>query len=297
MMIGPDLVARTLSRPTTGGAGSPYQFGRAWQYHSRSDRHSKVASWGLVFDLLCTCPLLQQHAADGKVAVGINHELRDFRNGKKKNLDLVIARSDVAGTPGGSKSGGKGATNFSELAAAYSIILTKNEQAELQKLPKLQIAGVSTVLVAVEAKAAMTAFAKALPRLKDELTGSHNTVHGDNDYAIAAGIVLVNAAPTFISSDMNKFPLGVMPECVSRHNQPRDAQLIVSGLRDLQRRARVGDAGFDGLGVVVVSCANDGSPVTVVTSTPPSPPATDDFDYSRFVSRLAQLYVARFSGL
>lgn len=296
-MFGPDLLARTLSIATTGTGASTYQYGRSWQYHSRSDRHSKVASWGLILDFMIACPLLQRHAADGKVSVGINHELRDFRNNKKKNLDLVVARSEVASEAGGSKSGARGAKTFAGLVAAYQLQLTAAEQTALALLPDMPLAGVTTVLVAVEAKAAMTAFSKALPRLKDELTGSHNTVHGDNDHAIAAGLVLVNAAPNFLSTDRNKFPKGAMPDCVSLHKQPRDAQLIVDGLRELQRRSKVGDAGFDGLGVVVVDCANDGSRVTVVSATPPAPALTDDFDYRRFVARLAQLYSTRFSSL
>jgi hypothetical protein len=296
-MHGPEIIARTLSRSSVGTGSSRFQFGRNWQYHSRSDRHSKVASWGLVFDLLEACSLLRQHAAAGKIGVGINQELRDFRNNKPKNLDLVIARSDGAQTGGGSKGGARGASNFADLANAYQICLSAGERQTLAALPALPLAGVSTVLVAVEAKAAMTAFAKARPRLKDELTGSHNTVHGDNDHAIAAGIVLVNAANTFISPDRNKFVVGTQPDNVSVHQQPRDAQLVVNGLKDLQRRSRVGDAGFDALGVIVIDCPNDGSPVSVVKARPPAPAAADDFDYSRFVARLAHLYTSRFSHL
>lgn len=83
----------------------------------------------------------------------------------------------------------------------------------------------------------------------------------------------------------------------SAHRQPADAEKIISGLRDLQRRATVADNGFDGLGVVVIDCANDGSPITHVTRHPPAPEAADDFDYSRFVHRLAQLYAMRFAQL
>jgi hypothetical protein len=231
------------------------------------------------------------------VALGINHELRDFRNNKSKNLDLVIARSDGAVNSGGSKGGARKARSFLELADAYQIVLVSTERAKLAGLPSLSLAGVSSVLLAVEAKAAMTAFAKARPRLKDELTGSHNTVHGDSEHAIAAGIVLVNAADTFVSPDKNKFARGAMPEVVSEHRQPRDAELVIDGLRELQRRSRVGDVGFDALGVVVVDCANDGRTVNLVTTHPPAPAAADDFDYARFVARIAQLYTARFNQL
>jgi hypothetical protein len=171
-MHGPGILARTLTRPTK-GATKPFQFGNEWQYHSRSDRHSKAACWGLTFDLLRHCPLLLQHVEQGKVALGINHELRDFRNNKKKNLDMVLCRATERPEAGGSRSGARGAADFAGLIDAYELELAPGERAELLELPRLPIAGVANVLVATEAKAAMTAFLKARPRLKDELTSSH----------------------------------------------------------------------------------------------------------------------------
>lgn len=296
-MYGPELLARTLSVPSRGASRSGYADGREWQYNSRSDRHSKVAAWGLVFDLMSSCSLLKQHIIDGKVGIGINHELRDFRNNKKKNLDLVIAQTGGASNAGGSRTGARGSNSFADLASVYGIHLSRDEQRQLDSLPPCPLATVSTVLVAVEAKAAMTAFAKAMPRLKDELTGSHNTVHGDHDHAIAAGIVMINAATTFVSPDRNRFPKDTKPDVVSNHKQPQNAELVINGLRELQRRSKVGDVGFDALGVVVIDCTNDGRPVSLVTAHPPAPLTTDDFDYGRFVRRTAQLYASRFSGV
>lgn len=296
-MLGPRILARTLSVPTA-GAGKPFLFGNVWQYHSRSDRHSKVACWGLVLDLLTECPLLRAHVEAGKVRLGINHELRDFRNAKKKNLDLVLCRA-TSGAPeaGGSRGGSKAVRDFAGLVERYGIELTQNERKILGELPELPIASVSNVLVATEAKAAMTAFLKARPRLKDELTSSHQTIHGDNQHAIAAGLVLVNAASMFVSPDLNKHDLKATPAVTSTHRQPQDAQKVIDGLRDLQRRSTVADSGFDALGVVVLECRNDGSTVELVTAHPPAPVATDDFDYARFIHRLAHLYATRFSGI
>jgi hypothetical protein len=293
-VYGPDILCRTLSVPTTGAGGNAFQFGNHWQYHSRSDRHSKVACWGLTFDLLNACSLLRTHVAAGKVALGINHELRDFRNNKRKNLDMVICRATATANSGGSKGGTRGAVTFAELVRSYGIKLDAKEVASLEALPALPIAGVSNVLVATEAKAAMTAFLKARPRLKDELTSSHQTIHGDTPEAIAAGLVLVNAASTFWSTDLNKRDLRVEAPVVSIHRQPGDAEKVVIGLRDLQRRTQISDSGFDAIGVVVVDCKNDGSPITRLNSHPPAPLPNDDFDYSRFVNRIAQLYATRF---
>ena len=62
------------------------------QYHSRSDHHSKLCCWAIAFDLLATSSLLRQHVAEGKVCIGVNHTMVDFKTNRKKNLDLVIAR-------------------------------------------------------------------------------------------------------------------------------------------------------------------------------------------------------------
>lgn len=295
-MNGPEILVRTLTKPTSGST-KPFQHGNSWQYHSRSDRHSKVVCWGVVFDLLQACPPLLQHAKEGKVAIGINHELRDFRNGKTKNLDLVLCRTVNASASGASKTGAKRARDFAGLADVYGIELSPDERTKLASLPKLPIAGVTNVMLALEAKAAMTAFVKARPRLKDELTSSFETIHGDNDGAIAAGLVIINAAETFVSPGMNPFNLATTDPVVSKHVQPKHAELVVAGLRELQRRSKPGDTGFDALGVVMVDCKNDGvAPVTHVTTTPPALPATDDFHYERFVQRLAHLYALRYSS-
>ena len=88
---------------------------RTWQYHSRSDAHSKAACWAIVLDLLETCSLLRNHVEIGKVAFGINHEMRDFRMNRKKNLDLVIC------TPG--SIAGKDGVGFGDLVKQYGIVL------------------------------------------------------------------------------------------------------------------------------------------------------------------------------
>jgi hypothetical protein len=90
-MFGPEILVRTLSKPTRVD-----KRGNRWQYHSRSDHHSKVACWGIVFDLLRNSPLLRRHVEKGAVHFGINHEMRDFVHDRKKNLDLVLCTASGA---------------------------------------------------------------------------------------------------------------------------------------------------------------------------------------------------------
>jgi hypothetical protein len=47
---------------------------------------------------------MSQNVQAGKVSLGINYEIRDFRSQKKKKLDLVPCRSTEGGAAGISKS-------------------------------------------------------------------------------------------------------------------------------------------------------------------------------------------------
>jgi hypothetical protein len=149
-MRGPAILVRTLST-----ASRRDRSDNLWQYHSRSDHHSKVACWGIIFDLLVATPLLRRHVEGGVVCFGINHEMRDFVHDRKKNLDLVLC------TPNGTHSN----DTLASIAAGYGILLTDEERAAFDKLPVLVRAPVGSVVMALEAKACMTAHQRALPRL------------------------------------------------------------------------------------------------------------------------------------
>ncbi len=285
-MFGPEILVRSLSQP-----GKPDDFGNRWQYHSRSDRHSKIGCWGVLFDLLCHCPPLVAQIQEGRVSFGINHEMRDFKQNRKKSLDLVLC------TPGADVASSKSPLTFRGLVDKWGIVLTSAEQKKLRALPDVQGTSVGAVLVALEAKACMTAHLKALPRLYDELNSSHLTIHGSTDVAIAAGLVMVNFADDFVSSDGNKFPLATHPANVSQHRQPEHTQRTLDKVREIPRRAKTGDSGFDAIGIVVVSCRNDSSPIEVVTKSPPAPSVREIDSYDSLIRRLAFLYGQRFPNV
>jgi hypothetical protein len=149
--------------------------------------------------------------------------------------------------------------------------------------------------MALEAKAAMTAHQRALPRLYDELNSSHLTVHGATDQAIAAGFVMVNAAARYLSPDLNKGNRAVAPQW-SAHAQPRDATLVIDKVRQLPRRSGPGAAGYDALAIVVVEAANDGGPFELV-ETPPAPQAGDNYHYASMIDRTAHIWATRFQNI
>ena len=280
-MRGPDIVARTLSEARPFGPS-----GAMFQYHSRSDHHSQLSCWAIAFDLLSTSSLLRQHVTEGKVTIGVNHEMVDFKLNRKKNLDLVIAR------PSDEPSRTKPRT-LAEIAERIGAILSDEERAEFETLPTVAKLPVGSVLVALEAKACMTAHNKSEPRLYDELNSSQQTIHGAADQAVAVGLAMVNIAPTFVSPGMQK---GSDEPVVTTHNQPSVTESVIEKLRELPRRTATGTEGFDALGIVVVDLRNDGTPVTVHTA-PPAPQPTDQDTYANMVMRAANLYDYRFAAM
>jgi len=287
---GLEIFVRSNSVATDGsGRGKPFKYGKFWQYHPRSDRHSKIACWGILFDLIISCPLLRSHIAAGKVGFGINHEMVDFANNRKKTLDLVIC------TYSGPKKV-KGFSSFREMADPFTIVLTEYERNLLNSLPPLLTTNVSSVLVALEAKACMTEFGKARPRLFDELNSSHLTIHGAADNAIAAGLAIINGAERFISPLVNNWPDDGRPIQWNFHNQPKDAKDTIAKVMQLPRRSKIGIDGFDALSIVVIRCQNDGSPITLEAD-PPAPQPGEIFHYASFIDRLSHLYATRFAAL
>lgn len=282
MMHGPDIIARTL---TTTRNHKPDGYGNSWQYHSRSDRHSKIACWAILFDLLRTSSVLRSHIAAGEVAFGINHQIQNFAQNKKKDLDLVLCRPAEAA--------GRGAITFADLASKYKLDLSADEHKSLDQLPTLYRAPVGSILIALEAKATMTAHIKAVPRLYDELNSSRATVHGHSEHAIAVGLELVNFSDRFVSADANKIDLSMNPAHYSRCKQPDAAQRVLDSIATLPRRSNTQHDGFDAFGVVGLNFANDGGPVHVATD-PPAPQPGSVFHYDSLIRKMDDTYRHRF---
>jgi hypothetical protein len=280
-MRGPEIIARTISVPRPVGKEK-----RLWQYNSRSNTHGKIACWAVMFDLLRHSSLLRQHLAEGKVSFAIDRQMNNWQTGLKKNLDLVVARA-------GSETS---AVSMVSLAETLKLQLTASDWMELETLPASPLgAAGATVLVALEAKAAMTEHGKARPRLFAELDASHSVIHGDNNHALAVGFAMVNIADRFVSSTNQRGP----EVHYNNHNQPADAIGVIQKLRELPRRSgpHSGQPGFDAFGILVVDLVNDlNSPMSIVTDDP-APTQDNDFNYARMITRTAHLYDANFGNV
>jgi len=269
-LFGPEIIARSLSHAVPMGPSKTL-----WQYHSRSDRHSKITCWTVMFDLLRSSSLLRKQGAAGEVGFGINHCMADFKADRRKDLDLVVCR------PAAESSDSK--RILADFVDRWGIILSQEEKAELEALPPFHECVVGAVEIALEAKACMTEHNKARPRLFDELNSSHLTIHGASNSAIASGFVMINAAEHFQSPSRST---------LTRHKQPKAVEDVLEKVKQLPRRTATTETGYDSLAILVIDCANDGkSPVKVIEG-PPSPGGI--FSYGSSIQRMAHLYESRF---
>ncbi|MFF2634394.1 hypothetical protein ACFVR6_16065 [Microbacterium sp. NPDC058021] len=283
-MHGPQILSRFIQQQAIRDG-----YGNLWQYNSQSDRHSEAACWGVAFDLLRQSATLRRHANEGKVVIGVNHPMTDYRTGREKFLDLVIARPAT--------SAGRSGDSFKHLARKYGLPLNAHETNELASLPDIEFGTVGSVHVALEAKAVMTKHVSSLPRLHDELAASEQAVHGASDSALAIAYVQINASDRFAPSPSNRFTIGPANPVVVRTNaQPNSVLRTLDKLAQLKRRSTVHESGFDGVGVTVLDFENLGGDVRVVTGSP-APAGGSSFDYETMIVRMAGQYDSRFAGV
>jgi hypothetical protein len=287
--IGPDLICSTMSterlfpkKPKPGEQQWP------WQYHSRSDDHSNIAGLGVTLDLLQESAELRRDVEAGLVGYQVNPRMRD-RNNTPKTLDLGLGYIDDAAPTGKSRS-------LTYLLEDVHAILTPQQMKKIQALPVLREAKAKQNLVVLENKACMTAHGKAAPRLRNELEGAVDAINRTDSNTVAGGLVLVNAAATFVSPVFkNNSELSPADRRQTFHNQPEDAARAVRKLKEIPLRQRGALSGYDALGILVVRAPNDGVTPWSLVDDPEtgSPPPDDIYNYTKFIQTLAAQYRLR----
>lgn len=236
------------------------KFGRTvFRYHPRSDEHSKMLCQFILDDLIAASPELAKQIDQGFVVGGVNLPFR-FPNGKEKTLDLAVGRP---------KKHSNGAL-FPARHGAQEIV---------------------DVRISCEAKQCMTEHSKTKPRIFDELSSSHEIVHQGDTRAIAAGIVVINISAEYASPTRQVSGEGDL--LISRHQQPRATESMVTHLRGLLIRESIGEVGFDAFCTMVIECDNTGGPCLLHTGLP-APQFGDPDHYETFISRIAAAYAERF---
>jgi hypothetical protein len=203
-------------------------------------------------------------------------------------MDLVVCR------PAGIRP--ENPIHFRDLQLQYNIALNETELESLKSLPPLISAPVGDVLIALEAKAVMTAHVRAASRLYDELSSAAQCQNGGAPNALAIAHAIVNVSDKWISPDRNEFERGALPVRVSNDRQPRCFQKALETIRNLSVRGYPTERGFDGLAVTMLQGINDGSPFAVAPI-PPSLTSSDPLNYERMILRVSGLYSGRFASL
>lgn len=232
-------------------------FDRIYRYHPRSDAHSIPLCGFIKDDLMRLSPVIRAQASSGEIAYGINLK-HTWPNGKKKTLDLAIGRPSDLSAP---------------------------------EIGINRVRSLTDVFFACEAKAVMTEHSKSQPRVYDELSSSHQIVHQGRADAIAAGITVINIAPTFISPLRQK----QANLYTSLHRQPRVAQKMIDHLRRLPVRDQPSQVGFDAYCSIVIDCDNQAR--AVLCTDPPAPQPGDNDHYLTFIDRIICIYADRFATL
>ena len=106
---------------------------------------------------------------------------------------------------------------------------------------------------------------------------------------------MINIADWFLSPDLNKANRAANPDW-SAHKQPRSVEITIDKVKQLPRRAKTGIAGYDAIGILVIECVNDGSPVKLHL-TAPAPQPQDNYHYATMIDRLRGIYETRFAQI
>jgi len=273
-MRGQDILARTMSIATSRGDKAGL-----WQYHSRSDAHSKVACWTLLFDALIECDILRSHAEQGKLGFGINFEMVGPIS---KTLDLVLTRVPPNRLD-------RSRRTFATLADQFRIVLDAEDQRLLNLMPTIahdDDQDNSEVVLALEAKACMTEHIKAMPRLHAEILATGYLAKRAMPRCIVVSYTLINTASTF------RTPSGAGK--TNHHSQPSDTNRVIEMLAQAIPLARDMNnlIGYDVVGTTAMHCANDGSPV-VVDESLIWPDRAGAVKYERMIRSLCSEYRAR----
>lgn len=275
-MRGPGILARTMSVASRRGKSD-----RTWQYHSRSDHHSKVACWAVLLDMMIECDAFREAAAHGLLGFALNRVVVAPIN---KTLDLVITRGS------GDVARNAPTQDFAGVGGALGVVLDDDCARVLARLPILKLddaADAREVAVALEAKACMTEHIKSLPRLHAEILATGYLTKRGWPHAITVSYSLVNTAATFVTPSGNGR--------VNRHRQPEDARRVVEMIdRAVPTLNETRDFGYDVVGVTAVECRNDGSTVELADSSDIGLGQLSRLKYEHMIRALCSQFRARF---
>jgi len=144
----------------------------------------------------------------------------------------------------------------------------------------------------------MTEHIKALPRLRDELLGAMQASVMAAPHAIVCGLVVINAARSFISSENQRRFREGDPSSLRRnpHRQPDVVAKVIDRLQlRLPMRRDTSREGFDCFAFIVIEHDNEvPDPVVRLVTGPPAPSQMSPRNYDAFLIDVCNKYTERF---
>lgn len=215
-------------------------------YHPRSNRHSNALAEAIASDLFDHCALLRNRAKAHEAVYQLNFNIQASTTW---NVDLVI------GTPPPDLPDGA-ADGFSRSSP-------------------------STIQIAIELKSVMTEHRKAVRNRARDIDAHHQHVHQYNPRTIAAGVLVINAAESFVS------PLRT--ETTTHRNVEALVAHCIQEFRGVDIRHNQQNQGLDAACALVVNYSNSGDPAAFVEQSP-APSVGDPLHYDAFIQRVCGAY-------
>jgi hypothetical protein len=222
-------------------------------YHPRSNKHSNALAAAIATDLVQYCPLIKERASEGAIVYDLNFTLR--AGTADWNVDLVLGAPPI-----GTRTDGKH-THIARLRPA-------------------------AVQIAIEIKSVMTEHHKAVKNRKRDLEAHHEHVHNYNRLAIAGGVLVVNAAPSFRSP---------LRPAVTHHREPQKlVRHCIDEMRAVATRGGSTGYGLEARCAIVVDMNNSDLASTRYVTTLPAPQVGDPLHYDAFIHGICDHYRQRF---
>ena len=95
----------------------------------------------------------------------------------------------------------------------------------------------------------------------------------------------------------NPFDLARYPEQVNEHRQPYASKRVFEKVKELPRRSKQEDSGYDAIGVVLIGSRNDGTEVVLHQDFGDGTPLDTMLTYQKMIERISALYASRFKSL
>ena len=223
-------------------------------YHPRSDKHSNALAEAIAADLVEHCSRIRERAAAGEIVYDLNVTIAVGTT--DWNIDLVLG-SPALGTA--------------------------------QPIPPIKIlrSPPSSIEVAVELKSVMTEHRKAVRNRKRDLEAHHEHLHHYSNSAIAGGVLVINASPTF------KSPLRPQTDTTIHKNPNILVKHCVDQLRGVTGRSGREGQGLEAKCAIIVSTDNVTHTNTRYVTTPPAPQIGDPLHYDAFIQTICREYSER----